>query len=242
MAVVDILLRVAELAGEKPGPRLDRLVFGGVVHDVGKLDPDFQVMLDAAHRDLPRPAKMVKHEACTFDHDHISLVEASTEAIRDELRRGVTVHNARFSSHFSYDLSLENLDEQAMEHIWAFAVTHHGLFYVAYEQGEDGRVHRHVRRQWTCSSPREVRRITLVDLLVEYHPLGGFVMIGDLLASYCHEKGRNYTEAFGQARSLRELIDLVTAYAPEIEESLNRDDPRDYGLQATLALLSGGVQ
>lgn len=35
---------VARLAGEEPGPRLDRLVFAMFVHDVGKLDPDFQAM------------------------------------------------------------------------------------------------------------------------------------------------------------------------------------------------------
>ena len=241
MAAVDILLRVAALAGEQPGPRLDRLVFAGVIHDVGKLDPDFQVMLEAAYRKGPDPAKIVKHEACTFDHDHQHLVLESKEAIRDELRGGVAVRNAEFDSQFSYCLDLESLDERAMEHIWAFAVTHHGLFYVSYERDADGEVRPRVRRQWTCSAQREVRRITLVDLLVEYHPLGGLVMIGDLIASYCHENRKDYRKAFAQARTLRELIERLTQLAPEIEAALTRDDPRDYGLEAVLALLGGGL-
>jgi hypothetical protein len=242
MAVVEVLLRVAALLGELPGLRLDRLVFAAVIHDVGKLDADFQVMLEAASRNLPRPARLIKHEACTFDHDYVRLVEGSKEAIRDELGRGVEVHNAHYTSSFRYSLDLAHLDERAMEHIWAFAVTHHGLFYVSYEQAEDGSIRPRVRRQWTCSTQGEVRRITFVDLLVEYYPLGGFVMIGDLIASYCHEQQKDYTEIFGQARTLAELIELVTRYAPEIEASLQRDDPRDYGLAALLKLLAGGIQ
>jgi len=176
MAVVEVLLRVAGLVGEPLGPRLDRLVFAAVIHDVGKLDADFQAMLEAASRNLPRPARLVKHEACT------------------------------------------------------------------YEQAEDGSVHPRVRRQWTCSAQGEVRRITFVDLLVEYFPLGGFVMIGDLIASYCHEQEKDYAEVFGQARTLAELIELVTRYAPEIEASLKQDDPRDYGLAELLKLLAGGIR
>ncbi|MBC7260421.1 MAG: hypothetical protein H5T63_00280, partial [Chloroflexi bacterium] len=80
LACVDVALRVARLAREEPGPRLDRLIFATFVHDVGKLDPDFQAMLEAAAGGKPLPGKRVKHEASTFDYDHPRLVEEGKEA------------------------------------------------------------------------------------------------------------------------------------------------------------------
>lgn len=244
MAVVDVMLRVAALVGEPPGPRLDRLVFGSVAHDVGKLSRDFQAMLEAAANKRPLPAKRVKHEACTFDHDHVQLVADSKEAVRDELRRGVVVRDQGSrgkTSTFSYPLDLSSLDEQAMEHVWAFAVSHHGYFYVSYERTDTGVEVPRVRRQWTTCSPKEVRRMTLVDLLFEYHPLGGLVILADQIASHCHQTRKDYTEVFGRATSLGELIEQLMVHAPEIEASLQQYDPRDYGLRDLLTLLRGGL-
>jgi hypothetical protein len=251
LACVDVALRVARLAGEEPGPRLDRLVFATFVHDVGKLDPSFQTMLEAAASGQPLPGKRVKHEASTFDYDHPRLVEESRETIREELH-GV----------FGYDLNLANLEGTAMDHVWAFAVTHHGLFYVSYERdrpnplapfpareggnlpspirgGAGGGVRPLIRRQWTSFYPNEERRITLVDLLFEYHPLGGLVIISDLIASYCHEQGKDYQALFGQASSLGEVFERLIAHADEIEEGIRRYDPRDYSLREMLKLLTG---
>jgi hypothetical protein len=239
LACVDVALWVARLAGEEPGPRLDRLIFATFVHDVGKLDPNFQAMLEAAASGQPLPGKRVKHEASTFDYDHPRLVEESKEAIRQELRGAC-----------GYDLDLANL-EGAMDHIWAFAVTHHGLFYLSYERdnlpspirgGAGGWVRPLIRRQWTGFYPNEERRITLVDLLFAYHPLGGLVMIADLVASYCHEQGKDYAALFGHAQDLRDIFERLIADADEIEEGIRRYDPRDYGLKETLTLLAGGIQ
>jgi hypothetical protein len=230
LTCVDMALRVAQLAGEEPGPRLDRLIFATFVHDVGKLDPAFQAMLEAAASGQPLPGKRVKHEASTFDYDHPSLVEESKEAIRQELRGAC-----------GYDLDLANLEGTAMDHVWAFAVTHHGLFYVSYERAR-GVVCPLIRRQWTSFYPHEERRITLVDLLFEYHPLGGLVMLSDLVASYCHEQGKDYQALFGRPTSIGAIFERLIERADEIEEEIKRYDPRDYGLKETLTLLAGGIQ
>jgi hypothetical protein len=230
LACVDVALRVARLAGAAPGPRLDRLVFATFVHDVGKLDPSFQTMLEAAASGQPLPSKRVKHEASTFDYDHPRLVEESKEAIRQELRGAC-----------GYDLDLANL-EGAMDHIWAFAVTHHGLFYLSYERDGTGALRPLIRRQWTSFYPNEERRITLVDLLFAYHPLGGLVMIADLVASYCHEQGKDYAALFGRVATMEQLLDTLIERAPEIEHSLQRYDPRDYSLRETLHLLAGAIR
>ena len=230
LSSVEIALEVAGMAGETAGPRLDRLVFATFVHDVGKLDPRFQAMLDAVSRGQELPPKKVKHEASTFDYDLPLLVEESKEEVRQEILDVC-----------GYDIDLASLEGAFMDHIWAFAVTHHGFFYLSYGRGRDGVLRPLIRRQWTSFYPNEERRITLVDLLFEYHPLGGLVMISDLLASYSHEQGKNYAALFGVVESLAELVEGLVGEAEEIEAGVARDDPRDYGLRETLRLLGGGM-
>jgi hypothetical protein len=99
-----------------------------------------------------------------------------------------------------------------------------------------------IRRQWTSFYPNEERRITLVDLLFAYHPLGGLVMIADLVASYCHEQGKDYAALFGRVATMEQLLDTLIERAPEIEHSLQRYDPRDYSLRETLHLLAGAIR
>jgi len=223
LSSTEIALQVAEMAGEVQGPRLDRLAFATFVHDVGKLDPSFQTMLDAVSKGEKLPAKKVKHEASTFDYELPQLVSDSREEIQRELQQAL-----------GYRLDLASLDG-AMEHIWAFAASHHGLFYLSYERGRDQVLRPLIRRQWTSFYPNEERRITLVDLLLEYHPLGGLVMISDLVASYCHEAGKDYQTLFGEVGSLKELVERLIERAGEMETE-------DYGLRETLMLLGGGVQ
>jgi hypothetical protein len=230
MACVDVALRVARLAGEEPGPRLDRLIFATFVHDVGKLDPNFQAMLEAAANSRPLPGKRVKHEASTFDYDHPRLVEESKGAIREELRETC-----------GYEMDLANL-EGAMDHVWAFAVSHHGFFYLSYERDRTGTLRPLIRRDWTSFYPSEERRITLVDLLFEYHPLGGLVMTADLVASYCHEQSKDYAALFGQVATMGQLLDTLIGRAREIENSLQSYDPRDYSLLETLRLLAEAIR
>ena len=159
-----------------------------------------------------------------------AFLEESKEAIRKELKAAC-----------GYDLNLANL-ERAMDHIWAFAVTHHGLFYLSYERDGAGTLRPLIRRQWTSFYPNEERRITLVDLLFEYHPLGGLVMIADLVASYCHERGKEYAALFGRVTAIEQLLDTLVELAPEIEDSLRHYDPRDYSLRETLRLLGGAIR
>ncbi len=227
---VRICLEVARMAGEVSGGRLDRLVFATFVHDVGKLDPDFQAMLDVASRGRELPPKRVKHEASTFDYGLPLLVEGSLEEIREEILDACC-----------YDIDLASLKGAYMDHIWAFAVTHHGLFYISYERGRDGVLRPLIRRQWTSFYPNEERRLTLVDLLFEYHPLGGLVMISDLLASFSHDQGKDYAALFGEVESLGELVGRLVGEADAIEAGIARDDPRDYGLRETVRLLGGGI-
>jgi len=222
----EIALQVAEMIGEKPGPMLDRLIFATFVHDVGKLDPNFQAMLDAVSKGQKLPAKKVKHEASTFDYELPQLVEASKEEIARELKEVL-----------GYRLDLASLNG-SMEHIWAFAVSHHGLFYLSYERGRDQVLRPLIRRQWTSFYPNEERRITLVDLLFEYHPLGGLVMISDLVASYCYEKGNDYQALFGEVESLGELVERLIERVDEVEQGM---DARDYGVRETLRLVGGGL-
>jgi hypothetical protein len=120
-------------------------------------------------------------------------------------------------------------------------VTHHGLFYLSFERDRAGTLRPLIRRQWTVFYPREERRITLTDLLFEYHPLGGLVIIADLVHSYCHEQGRSYEALLGEVSSVGELIERLIAHSDEIEASLRRYDPRDYGLREMLRLLAGGM-
>jgi hypothetical protein len=226
----EIALQVAEMAGEKPSPRLDRLVFATFIHDVGKLDPNFQAMLYAVSNGQKLPAKKVKHEASTFDYELPQLVLGSKEEIARELQEAL-----------GYRLDLASLDG-AMEHIWAFAVSHHGLFYLSYERGKDQVPRPLIRRQWTSFYPNEARRITLVDLLFEYYPLGGLVMISDLITSYSHEKGKDYTSIFGKLNNMGELLDWLMERSNELEAGIIDHDPRDQGLREILSLLAGGLK
>jgi hypothetical protein len=209
-----------------PTCKRDQILFSTFVHDLGKLDERFQAMLTAARDGLPLPSKRVKHEASTLDFE--PLVRENEEEIRDHLEQ---VLDYRFTTQIRF------------EDILAFAVTHHGLFYLSYEEREEQIVPR-VRREWTVFNYREQRRITLADLLFDYHPLGGLVIISDLLGSYSYEQGTtNANELLCQAGSLRQLVDLILTggVVEVVESSTQKHDPRTSGLRDLLILLGGGL-
>src|SRR5574341_756354 len=52
-----------------PKQKRDQLLFSTFIHDIGKLDPNFQAMLRAARDKQPLPSKRVKHEASTLDFE-----------------------------------------------------------------------------------------------------------------------------------------------------------------------------
>jgi hypothetical protein len=209
-----------------PKQKRDHLLLGTFFHDIGKLDPDFQKMLEASRDSQPLPPKRVKHEASTLNFEEL-LIETQDE-VREHLRNELDYHIT------------EPID---CEDLLAFAVTHHGLFYMSFEQ-RDTQVVKRIRREWNVFNYGEQRRITLADLLFDYHPLGGLVMIADLLGTYCHERQiANADELIDRAASLRELIDLLLSekVADQVEESIKNYDPRTYGLRDTLTLLAGGI-
>jgi hypothetical protein len=209
-----------------PKPKRDQLLFSAFTHDLGKLDERFQAMLAAARDELPLPSKRVKHEASTLDFEAL-------------LRESV----AEVCAHLDQTLGYRFTAPIEIEDALAFAVTHHGLFYLSFEKRE-GDVLPRVRREWTIFNYGEQRRITLADLLFDYHPLGGLVILSDLLGSFGYEQGVTNTEdLLGRAGSLRELVDLILTggVVETVEDSIQAYDPRTYGLRELLTLLGGGL-
>jgi len=129
-----------------------------------------------------------------------------------------------------------------MEWVWALTVTHHGLFYLSYERGRDGILRRLIRRTWTSFYPGEEERITLTDLLFEFYPVGGLVIIGDLMGSYAFEQERSLDWAFRGVTSLPAVFDRLLAEADDLEHTIQQYDPRLYGLRETLRLLAEGCK
>jgi hypothetical protein len=209
-----------------PKQKRDQLLFAMFIHDVGKLDADFQAMLRAARDDEPLPPKRVKHEASTLDFEQLIL--ETQDEVRAQLR---DVLGYKFTEEINLDDAL------------AFTVSHHGLFYLSFE-ARNGQVLRRIRREWTVFNYGERQRITLADLLFDYHPLGGLVIIADLLGSFCYEQRiTDADEIVERAGSLRELIEtlLQEGAAETVEESIKQYDPRTYALRDLLALLAGGL-
>ena len=185
-----------------------------------------QVLLIAARDGQPLPSKRVKHEASTLNFEAL-------------LRENVV----EICSHLEQELDYHFTEPIEIEDAFAFAVTHHGLFYLSFERRENGVLPR-VRREWTVFNYGEQRRITLADLLFDYHPLGGLVILADLLGSFCYEQGMaNAQDLLRQANSLGELVDLILACGAveTVENSLQAYEPRTKGLRDLLTLLRGGL-
>lgn len=216
--------------------RADLIVLAAFVHDIGKLNNDFQRMLRYVSEGKIEEIKSIpkiKHEAETFNilGELPGVIENSTKHIA-----GVIEEETGWS--VSADLF-----NGVPEDVWTFAVTHHGLFYVSLEEweGYDG-PQPLIRREWTAFYPREVGRRTLLDLLLRYHPLGGAVIVADLLASYAHENGKDLDSILDEHEHPGDIIaNVLLPNAESIEASIRQYDPRDYSLRATLDLLLGGV-
>jgi len=180
-----------------------------------------------------------------ISHSFYTYIEVADGTEKDELQAKlqemiIKYVGPQLQEVLGYRLDLASLDG-AMEHIWAFAVSHHGLFYLSYERGRDQVLRPLIRRQWTSFYPNEERRITLVDLLFDYHPLGGLVMISDLVASYCYENGKDYSSVLGRFKNIVELLDWLVEKSNDLEAKMVDHDPRNQGLRETLRLLAGGL-
>ncbi len=227
---VDAGLRIAKLFPDYPSEKLDMLLFSLCIHDVGKLDPAFQALLNAKVRGTALPKRKVKHEGRTFANDHVALVESNIHEITKELA-AVT----------GYVIDIERLLANEVVWAWGYAVAHHGWYYISYERDEAGASQPHARRQWTRFNPLEESRLTLVDLLIHFHPLGGMVMMADLMASYAYETQRDLATLFDDVDSLSAVFNKLIAHAEQLETALQGDDKRDYQLRELLTLLAGGA-
>lgn len=226
---VDAGLRLAHFVPDYPASALNILVISLCIHDIGKLDATFQLMLQTKLKGQAYSGKLVKHEGQSLARDHIPLAENSLGELAAELK-----------ANFNYQVNVEQfVRNEEWEWAWAAAVNHHGLFYLSYEQDEAGNVQRLARRQWTSYTPLETRRLTLVDFLFHFHPLGGLVIMADQIASYAFDKGVALASIFAGAKSLADVLDKLLDVAEETETSMKRDDPRDYQLRDMLQLLAG---
>lgn len=208
-----------------PVKKVDQILFSTFTHDLGKLDSDFQAMLQAVAAGQPLPGKRVKHEASTLEF---------SDLLRDGMEEVIGVLKSVLEYKISSDIDLIIA--------LAFAVTHHGLFYMAYESTKNFGDRWLIRREWTNTDANEIKRITLVDLLFTYHPFGGLVIISDLVHSYCHEKGLDYLDILYRASSYRELVEILLGNIEYLDGCIEKREGRDLqGLRELLLLLLGGT-
>lgn len=226
LGTAEICLWILDKFGlDYPKDKKDMLIFSAFCHDIGKLDEDFQKMLIAVIKGLPLPPKRVKHEASTLDFK--DLLEGSVEDVKTEL-----------AEKLGYKIT-SKID---IEMVLAFAVSHHGLFYISYESTRNYGDKWLIRREWTTRNLNEKERITLTDLLFLYYPFGGAIMAADLMHSFCHEKEINYKKLLKGAKSYNDILEKLIEEADRLEEILNKDEPRaNRSIQNLLKLLLGGV-
>jgi hypothetical protein len=228
---VEAGIRIAQLSPEYSKTQLDVLLFSLCIHDVGKLDKDFQALLRAKVDGRPLPTRKVKHESQSVVPENIRLINDNLPEILSE-----------FKAVFGKEINLNSLTLDNMEWAWAYAVAHHGIYYLSYEQDASGNLHRTARRQWTSFTPLEYQRLTLVDLLIHFHPLGGLVIMADLMASYAFENQRDLAHVFDGVTKLPHVFGRLLNWSQELESGIQAYDPRDYHLKELLTLLANGIR
>jgi|GEM_PF-675108 len=216
--------------------KADILVVATYLHDLGKLDENFQKMLrfryDKQEGSLAQAGiKIVKHEASTFDF---------TDSITPADIASVCVMIGEVTGYYP---DPNTFDQSALNDIWGFAATHHGLFYVSYEvRDRQSHIIPRIRRTWTTFNPGERARLTFVDLLLRYHPLGGMITACDLMASASQNRGKPIDGLLAEYTTLEGFIKHVIEHVEEIEQAIQKDDGKDYFLERILNLLLGGIK
>jgi hypothetical protein len=215
-----------------PVEKRDTLVLATYLHDLGKLDQDFQKMLyyrSVGDEESVRGLHRVKHEASSLDAEFRQLVERD---LGDAI--------AAVADVTEYQAQEERVN---LEDLFAFAVSHHGLFYVSVEKWPGRPETMLTRRQWTTFYPRERRRITLTDLLLRYHPLGGLVIVSDLVASYCYGENIPLAAVLGEHETVGDFVsDVLMPNVDALDTHVRAESGRDYGLRDILSLLLGGLR
>lgn len=191
VGVLQIVDHMIRMTPHYPNEHASVLRMGAFLHDVGKLVPEFQQLL---HRPLADDQRPVKHEAMTFSYYEqvTEEIEAVAKWVADYTGCKITLPT---------DVS----------DLYAFAVTHHGLYYCSFEAGEWK-----ARREWTRMQANEERRVTLADLLIRYYPLGGAVIFADMLHSEQISTGRDHISWIKKTRCSQEWIDELRLRKLEI--------------------------
>jgi len=208
-----------------PSIKKSQLLFSTFVHDLGKLDPNFQIMLQEAVSGKPLSGKKIKHEASTLNY--AELLSSSYKEI---------------ILHLNQLLGCQIEEEIDLELALAFAVTHHGLFYMSFEKTLKYGEKWLIRREWTVTAPSEIKRITLVDLLFLFHPLGGLVMVSDLIHSFCHGRNLDFQAFLKNVTTYRELVEKLLDKSEELQEFVEKGENQgDDALADILLLILGGI-
>ncbi|PRX21210.1 CRISPR-associated endonuclease Cas3-HD [Orenia metallireducens] len=187
----------------------------GYLHDIGKKNKEFQQVLKGESKNY------LKHEVKTLDY--IDDIKSNWDKILAHL-----------------DLELD-YSEEVLEDILAFAVSHHGLFFLS-KVDEDEYKYK-VKKYWTEFSPEEQSRITLTDLLFEYHPAGGFIVLADLIHSYSLAKGVDYRKKIKELSDNESILGFIEEYFAD--EALVAEKEKEArmtdALKEILKLTLGGV-
>lgn len=208
--ILDNILKRVDL----PEKKKNTIKIAGYLHDIGKKNKVFQQFLKG------ETEEHLKHEVKTLDY--ILDIQNNWDKILDHL-----------------NMELEYSDE-VLEDILAFAVSHHGLFFLC--KVEEKRYQ--VKKYWTEFSPEEQSRVTLTDLLIEYHPAGGFIVLADLIHSYSLAKGINYKSKIEELAEKDTIMDFIEDYFADedLTSEKKKENRMTDALKEILKLTLGGVK
>lgn len=185
------------------------------LHDIGKKNKQFQEILKGESRNY------LKHEIKTLDY--IDDIKDNWDKILDHLNLELTY------------------SDEVLKEILAFAVSHHGLFFLSITGDDDYQV----QKNWTEFSPEEQSRVTLTDLLFEYYPAGGFIILADLIHSYSLAKRVDYKKKLEELSDNISILNFIDDYFNDkklVAEKGEKEARKTEALKEILKLTLGGVK